>query len=91
MTNTMRQRAIDALDLVARARARTGSPKAEAKLDHERIEARLAELEVEVQECRKLHRRLAELTDVVGELVLPVAQRDQQAVDEALARFRAGI
>ena len=34
---------------------------------------RVAELEDEVQECRQLNLRLAELTDVVQELLLPVA------------------
>ncbi|GAB3998982.1 DUF6752 domain-containing protein [Nocardioides marmoraquaticus] len=91
MDNNLRQRAGEALDLVARARARAGSPRVAARLDAERIEARLAQLEAEVQECRRLHRRLAELTDVVGELLLPVAQRDQEAVDAALARYRSGL
>lgn len=91
MENKLRQRAGAALDAVARARARAGSPTAAVRLDTARVEARLAELEAEVQECRRLHRRLAELTDVVGELLLPVAQRDQEAVDAALARYRAGL
>jgi hypothetical protein len=55
------------------------------------LEARVAELEAEVQECRQVNLRLAELTDVVAELLLPVAQRDQARIDEVLQRFDAGV
>ena len=37
------------------------------------LRERVAVLEDEVQECRQLNLRLAELTDVVQELLLPVA------------------
>ncbi|HET7385376.1 MAG TPA: DUF6752 domain-containing protein [Nocardioidaceae bacterium] len=57
----------------------------------EALRARVEVLEEEVQECRQLNLRLAELTDVVGELLLPVAQRDQARVDEALERYAKGI
>jgi hypothetical protein len=52
---------------------------------------RLAVLEDEVQECRQLNLRLAELTDVVTELLLPVAQRDDAEVTEVLDRYRQGL
>jgi hypothetical protein len=52
----------------------------------EQLRARVAVLEDEVQECRQLNLRLAELTDVVGELLLPVAQRD-----EAMERYTRGL
>jgi uncharacterized coiled-coil protein SlyX len=55
------------------------------------LEERVAELEAEVQECRQVSLRLAELTDVVGELLLPVAQRDQARIDEVLQRFDASV
>jgi uncharacterized coiled-coil protein SlyX len=55
------------------------------------LEARVAELETEVQECRQVNLRLAELTDVVAELLLPVAQRDQSRIDEILQRFDASV
>ena len=45
----------------------------------EALRERVAVLEDEVQECRQLNLRLAELTDVVQELLLPVAQRDEAA------------
>ena len=44
-----------------------------------------------MQENRQLNRRIAELTDVVGELLLPVADRDEERVAELLAAYRAGI
>jgi hypothetical protein len=55
------------------------------------LERRVAELEDEVQECRQLNLRLAELTDVVGELLLPVAQRDEARVAEVMERYAKGV
>lgn len=55
------------------------------------LRRRLTELEAEVQECRALNLRLAELTDVVSELLLPVAARDGERVEELLARYHESI
>ena len=52
---------------------------------------RLAELEEEIQECRQVNLRLAELCDVMMELLLPVADRDEDAVQAILARYRADV
>lgn len=52
-----------------------------------RLAKRVAELEDEVKECRRDQHRLAELTDVVQELLVPLARRDQAAVDEILAKY----
>lgn len=52
-----------------------------------RLEKRVAELEDEVQECRQLNLRLAELTDLVQELLLPVAQRDEEKVAAMVERY----
>ena len=68
-------------------RART-APQTEA-LDE--LTARVAALEEEVRECRRQQLRLAELTDVVQELLLPLSQRDQQKVDELLERYSAQL
>lgn len=57
----------------------------------EELKARVAVLEDEVQECRQLNLRLAELTDVVGELLLPVAQRDEAKVAEVMERYSKGL
>ncbi len=44
-----------------------------------------------MQECRQLNLRLAELTDVVQELLLPVAARDEAKVAELLERYGKGL
>ena len=48
---------------------------------------RVETLEAQVRELRGQHHRLAELTDVVQELLVPLSRRDQQAVDDILARY----
>ena len=55
------------------------------------LRERVAVLEDEVQECRQLNLRLAELTDVVAELLLPVAQRDEQRVSAVLEKYSRGL
>ncbi len=57
----------------------------------EALRERVAVLEDEVQECRQLNLRLAELTDVVQELLLPVAQRDEQRVAALLEKYSQGL
>ncbi|MBD8870255.1 DUF6752 domain-containing protein [Nocardioides donggukensis] len=58
-----------------------------ARVESSRLEERVSELEAEVQECRQLNLRLAELTDLVQELLLPVAQRDEARVAELTERY----
>ncbi len=58
-----------------------------ARVDMINLAARVKELEAEVQECRQLNMRLAELTDLVQELLLPVAQRDEAKLAELLERY----
>lgn len=73
------------------ARLRRGLQKVRdagaARVDLARLQARVTELEVEVQECRQLNLRLAELTDLVQELLLPVAQRDEARIAELTERY----
>jgi hypothetical protein len=52
------------------------------------LEKRVAALEAAVQENRALNIRLAELTDVVTELLLPVAARDEERLEELLGKYR---
>ena len=52
------------------------------------LAARVAALEEAVQDNRALNVRLAELTDVVTELLLPVAARDEQKLEELLEKYR---
>lgn len=55
------------------------------------LRRRVAELEGEVQECRRLNVRLAELTDIVQELLVPLAERDETKVREYLDRYASGL
>ncbi len=48
---------------------------------------RIAELEREVQESRLLNQRLAELTDVVSEVLVPAADRDDKKLAELLGTY----
>jgi hypothetical protein len=57
----------------------------------EALRERVARLEDEVQECRQLNLRLAELTDVVEELLLPVAQRDEERLAALLEKYSRGL
>lgn len=55
------------------------------------LEARVEELDAELMESRQLNRRIAELTDVVVELLVPLQDRDEDKVNQALASYRASI
>ena len=57
-------------------------------LENRRLQARLDALEAEVQTTRMLQLRVAELGDVVTELLLPAAQRDHEATAAAIAKYR---
>lgn len=50
---------------------------------------RIRDLENAVQENRQLNRRVAELTDIVAELLLPATERDEERLTELLAKFRS--
>lgn len=55
---------------------------------HETLRARIAELEEEAAAARSLHLRVAELTDVVTELLLPPAQANRAVTGRALTKYR---
>ena len=52
---------------------------------------RIDELEAAVEENRNLNLRVAELVDLVQELLLPVASQDQDKVEAALAKFQRSL
>ena len=52
------------------------------------LRARVAELEAEVARSRALHLRVAELTDVVTELLLLPADTDRRVTAKALNAYR---
>lgn len=55
------------------------------------LTGRVEELEREVQELRRTNLRLAELTDVVEELLIPIASQDRERIEDALARYPRSI
>lgn len=55
------------------------------------LRRRVAALEAEVQECRQLNLRLAELTDMVTDLLIPLARADEAEVREVLAKYHESI
>ena len=60
------------------------------KKDNE-LADRVARLEQEVADLRRHNLRLAELADLVQELLVPMAQRDQERVDAAIAAFQDSL
>ena len=55
------------------------------------LEERIEVMEDEMQEHRQLSRRVAELTDLIADLLVPLAQHDQAKVDEIITQYRASI
>lgn len=55
------------------------------------LRRRVEVLEQEVQECRELNLRLAELTDVVMELLVPLSRRDEEQVAEHVRAYLASV
>lgn len=54
------------------------------------LRRRVDRLEEQVDELQRLSLRIAELTDVVEALVVPLARADRAALDEVLERY-AGV
>jgi hypothetical protein len=52
---------------------------------------RIEELEGAVEENRNLNLRIAELVDLVQELLVPVASQDRDKVEAALAKFQRSL
>ena len=57
---------------------------------HDQLRARIAELEAEAAASRALHLRVAELTDVVTELLMPPGESSKAVTGRALTRYRKG-
>ncbi|QNN55063.1 hypothetical protein H9L09_14430 [Nocardioides mesophilus] len=56
--------------------------------ENQRLQDRVAVLEQTLQERRRTQLRVAELTDLVTELLLPVSGRDEAAMRSALEEYR---
>jgi len=57
----------------------------------EELLSRIDQLEEAVQENRNLNLRVAELVDLVQELLLPVASQDTDKIQAALADFQRSL
>jgi hypothetical protein len=55
------------------------------------LRGRVAQLEQQLEADRQLHRKIAELSDVVAELLIPIQDRDEARVTELLAQYRKTI
>ncbi len=59
--------------------------------DVQRLEQRVADLEADLAQLRRHNLRLAELADVVAELLVPLANRDEAGVQQAIERFQESL
>ena len=76
-------------NLIARLRRSSGDdgPDAHDKGHGPDLAARVAALETAVEENRRLNQRLADVVDVVTELLVPALDRDDAKVAAALANL----
>jgi len=73
-------------NLIGRLR-RSSDDGPEQRVHNRDLEARVAALEAAVEENRHLNQRLADVVDVVTELLVPALDRDDAKVAEALANL----
>ncbi|HEY0889438.1 MAG TPA: DUF6752 domain-containing protein [Nocardioides sp.] len=86
---------------MAPSMAKGGKPKAFARKVRDKVRGskafegslrgRVLELERQLEADRQLHRKVAELSDVVAELLIPIQDRDDERVAEVLAQYRKSI
>lgn len=69
------------------------SPKNVASLRREvdALTERVAQLEAALQESRQLSRRIAEVTDMVTEVLLPATDRDDERLRAALTKYESQL
>ena len=57
----------------------------------EELQRSIEELSAEVQECRQLNIRLAEVTDLVEQLLLPMVAQDREKIAAAVEKYTRTI
>jgi hypothetical protein len=57
----------------------------------EELARRVEALEADVLELRRHNVRLAEIADVVQELLVPLSSRDQARIDEAIEKYSKSL
>lgn len=61
------------------------------KAANETLEKKVARLEAQLAQERRLQRRVAELTDIVMQTLLPTDQRNDAELQERLDRYARGL
>ena len=74
-----------------RARLRGAARRAASRTPLGEMQRRIEALESEIEELRQQNLRLAEIADVVQELLVPLSSRDQARVDEAIEKFSQSL
>jgi len=74
-----------------RARLRGVARRAVDRSPLGELARRVAALESEIEELRQQNLRLAEIADVVQELLVPLSSRDQARVDAAIEKFSRSL
>ena len=74
-----------------RARIRGVARRAVDRTPVGELVRRVEALESEIEELRQQNLRLAEIADVVQELLLPLSSRDQARVDAAIEKYSQGL
>ena len=74
-----------------RTRARGLARRALRFKQIEELRERVESLSGEIDELRQQNLRLAEIADVVQELLVPLASRDQARIDEAIESFSRSL
>lgn len=57
----------------------------------EALRKRVTAVEQELHESRQLNKRLAEITDVVAEVLLPAEQRDEERLRKILKKYESTL
>jgi C4-dicarboxylate-specific signal transduction histidine kinase len=73
--------------LLARARSRRRRHAAMTAEQGRRLAERVTVLEAGLEESRRLNQRLADVVDVVTEVLVPAADRDDERLRKALANL----
>ncbi len=74
-----------------RTRARRLARRALRVDEIDELRERVESLSAEIDELRQQNLRLAEIADVVQELLVPLASRDQARIDAAIESFSRGL
>ena len=73
------------------ARARSWARQVLGRAEVDDLRQRVESLEGEIEELRQQNLRLAEIADVVQELLVPLASRDQARIEAAIESFSQSL